>query len=709
MLKRCLLVCIIIGLWKTTFAENGYNLWLRYQPINDPALASQYSPLLQQLIFPATSPTLTVAKAELTLALHQMLQLNLPNVTSASLPGTLIIGTRQLKTIADAGINDDIKNLGNEGFLIRSLKQNNRQETLITANTDLGILYGVFHFLKLLQTHQNISSLAISEQPRIQRRLLNHWDNLNGTIERGYAGYSIWNWERLPGYLDKRYTDYARANASIGINGTVLNNVNASANSLTREYLQKAAALAAVFRPYGIKVYLTAKFSAPKEIGGLKTIDPLDPAVADWWKKKADEIYNIIPDFGGFLVKANSEGQPGPQDYGRTHVDGANMLASALKPHGGIVMWRTFVYENKKGEDRVKQAYQEFKSFDGRFAENVMIQPKNGPLDFQPREPILPLWGAMPRTPQLMEFQLTQEYLGFATHLVYLAPLLKETLETDTYAKGKGTTVASVVEGKTDGHTMSGMAGVANIGTDLNWCGHPFAQANWYAFGRLAWNPYDSSAGIATDWLKMTFSNDRSFIEPIQQLMMISRETAVDYMMPLGLHHIMKSGSRYGPGPWSKTAETVFHLADTAGIGINRSSTGTNAVAQYFSPLKEEYDQITTCPEKYLLWFHHVPWDYQMRSGRTLWNELVHHYYAGVQAVEKMQATWNNMNGKIDDERFEQVKQLLAVQAKEAAWWRDACVLYFQTHSKQPIPKEYPIPPQPLSYYKSLPYPDFKN
>lgn len=713
MLRRNLLVVfIVISSLVNAYAENGYELWLRYRLINDPVVMARYRNVLKEMVFPVTSPTLNVARLELQTALQQMLKVQLPEVAAVSQSGALVVGTEGLKIIASLGWGDSLKKSGSEGFLIRTTRLNGKTVTVIAANTDIGVLYGVFHFLKLLQTQQRVSALAICEKPAIRLRLLNHWDNLNGTIERGYAGYSLWDWQRLPGYADKRYVDYARANASVGINGTVLNNVNASSKSLTREYLQKAAALADIFRPYGVKVYLTAKFSAPREIGGLKTADPADTAVQRWWSKKADEIYSLIPDFGGFLVKANSEGQPGPQDYGRTHADGANMLADALKPHGGIVMWRTFVYENKKGQDRAKQAYQEFKPFDGQFSENVMIQPKNGPIDFQPREPLHPLWGAMPQTPQLMEFQITQEYLGFATHLVFLGPLFKETLDTDTYSKGEGSTVASIVEGKLDNHALSGIAGVANIGSDINWCGHPFAQANWYAFGRIAWNPDDEAASIASDWIKMTFTQDRSFIDPVLEFMLVSRETAVDYMMPLGLNHIMNLGSHYGPGPWDKITgwdAYVYHLADSTGIGVNRSSTGSNAVEQYFSPLREQLNLPATCPEKYLLWFHHVPWDHRMSSGRTLWNELVHRYYSGVRAVEKMQVTWHRMKGKIDAERFEQVKKLLAVQVSEAAWWRDGCVLYFQTYSKRPLPEGYPQPVHSLSYYKSIPYPDFKK
>jgi alpha-glucuronidase len=566
----------------------------------------------------------------------------------------------------------------------------------------------VFHFLKLLQTHQTITKLAVKSSPKLTHRILNHWDNLDRTVERGYAGFSLWEWHKLPDYLDSRYTDYARANASIGINGTVLTNVNANALILTPAYLEKVKALANVFRPYGIKVYLTARFSAPVEMGGLKTADPLDIQVKAWWKTKVDEIYTYIPDFGGFLVKANSEGQPGPQNYGRNHADGANMLAEAVAPHRGIVMWRAFVYDDKVPDDRAKQANNEFTPLDGKFKENVFVQVKNGPIDFQPREPFHPLFGVMPKTPLMMEFQLTQEYLGFATHLAYLAPLFEECLDSDTYVKGKGSTVAKIIEGKVDNHQLSGMAGVANIGNDRNWTGHPFGQANWYSYGRLAWDPYVSSETIAEDWIKMTFTNQAEVIGLVKQMMMNSREAIVNYMTPLGLHHLMGWSHHYGPGPWIKNKQRAdwtsvyYHKADSLGIGFDRTATGSNALSQYHPQVRAQFENVQTCPEEYLLWFHHVPWNHRMKSGNSLWEELVAHYYIGVDSVRQMQKTWDSLKGKIDNDRFEQVQQLLKVQEKEAKMWRNACVLYFQTFSKLPISPNYEKPDQTLEYYENL-------
>ena len=690
-------------------AENGYDLWLRYQKVDNSQLLNSYSKTLAKLNFPVNSATLTEAKKELQQGLNGLLDTNLPETDGIS-KGTLLVGTPASSKVLSGihAITNEISGLGDEGFLIKTLKVNGTPYTVIAARKDMGVMYGVFHFLRLLQTQSDIKELNITQVPKLQRRMLNHWDNLNGTIERGYAGYTLWDWQRLPGYIDPRYRDYARANASIGINGTVLNNVNANARSLTTEYLIKAAALADVFRPYGIRVYLTARFSAPKELQALNTADPLDPEVRQWWKDKVKEIYKYIPDFGGFLVKANSEGQPGPQDYKRTHADGANMMAEALEPYGGIVMWRAFVYENSRNVDRAGNGYEEFKPLDGKFNKNVFVQPKNGPIDFQPREPFHPLFGAMPQTPLMLEFQITQEYLGYATNLAYLGPLFEECLDADTYTKGKGTTVANVLEDYNRSHGISGIAGVANIGTDINWCGHLFGQSNWYAFGRMAWNPELSSEEVADEWLRMTFNNNTSFVNPIKEMMQQSRETVVNYRNPLGLNHIMNFATHYGPGPWYKDPHwdaKDYHKADETGIGVDRTSKGSNVVNQYAKPLAEILENLNTCPQKDLLWFHHLPWDYKMPSGKILWDELVAYYYKGVDEVRGMRKLWNSMEGKIDAERFNHVKQLLKVQEDEAIWWRDGCVLYFQTFSKRPIPSQYEHPQHTLEYYKRIPFP----
>lgn len=690
-------------------AENGYDLWLRYQKVDNSQLLNSYSKTLAKLNFPVNSATLTEAKNELQQGLNGLLDTNLPETDGIS-KGTLLVGTPASSKVLSGihAITNEISGLGDEGFLIKTLKVDGIPCTVIAARKDMGVMYGVFHFLRLLQTQSDIKELNITQVPKLQRRMLNHWDNLNGTIERGYAGYTLWDWQRLPGYIDPRYRDYARANASIGINGTVLNNVNANARSLTTEYLIKAAALADVFRPYGIRVYLTARFSAPKELRALNTADPLDPEVRQWWKDKVKEIYKYIPDFGGFLVKANSEGQPGPQDYKRTHADGANMMAEALEPYGGIVMWRAFVYENSRNVDRAGNGYEEFKPLDGKFNKNVFVQPKNGQIDFQPREPFHPLFGAMPQTPLMLEFQITQEYLGYATNLAYLGPLFEECLDADTYTKGKGTTVANVLEDYNRSHGISGIAGVANIGTDINWCGHLFGQSNWYAFGRMAWNPELSSEEVADEWLRMTFNNNTSFVNPIKEMMQQSRETVVNYRNPLGLNHIMNFATHYGPGPWYKDPHwdaKDYHKADETGIGVDRTSKGSNVVNQYAKPLAEILENLNTCPQKDLLWFHHLPWDYKMPSGKILWDELVAYYYKGVDEVRGMRKLWDSMEGKIDAERFNHVKQLLKVQEDEAIWWRDGCVLYFQTFSKRPIPSQYEHPQHTLEYYKRIPFP----
>ncbi len=692
-------------------AENGYRLWLRYDAIADKQLQNTYSKQLRWVLADSTSATLLAARRELQTGLTGLLAHPVSFTNTLHTEGTIVIGTLHNTIIQQATATENMQALGDEGYCILTRKKGNNTLTIVAANTDKGVLYGTFHLLRLLQTQQNISKLNIFSKPRIQHRLLNHWDNLNGTVERGYAGFSIWNWQKLPGYIDQRYIDYARANASIGINGTVLSNVNANAWILTDDYLQKVAALANTFRPYGIKVYLTARFSAPVEIGGLKTADPLDTQVQAWWQQKAKDIYSYIPDFGGFVVKANSEGQPGPQNYGRNHADGANMLADALAPFGGVVMWRAFVYSNETPEDRFKQAYNEFTPLDGSFRKNVLVQVKNGPIDFQPREPFHPLFGAMPNTPLMMEFQLTQEYLGFSTHLVFLPSLFKECLNADTYAKGPHTTVADIVSGIADHHSLSGMAGVANIGSDINWCGHPFAQANWYAYGRLAWDYTLSEQQLAGEWIRQTFGNNKKLVENVQQMMLASREAVVNYMTPLGLHHIMGYGHHYGPAPWYDKAPRAdwnpvyFHRADSTGIGFDRTTTGSNALAQYKPAVQKQFGDVATCPEDYLLWFHHIPWNYRLSSGRNLWQELCYKYYSGVDTVRRMQHTWQQMKPYIDSERFEQVSMLLAIQEKEAVWWRNACLLYFQTFSRMPIPKGYEQPDHTLEYYKALKFP----
>ena len=579
------------------------------------------------------------------------------------------------------------KNLKDEGYTIS--KQNGKIQ--ISSPTDRGILYGTYHLLRLQAMNTDIESrLPITENPSYDLRILNHWDNLDGTIERGYAGQSLWQWEELPNTLSPRYIDYARANASIGINGTVLNNVNASPQILSAPYLQKVKALADLFRPYGIKVYLSANFASPMVLDSLPTADPLDKEVIRWWKNKAKEIYRLIPDFGGFLVKANSEGQPGPCDFGRTHAEGANMLADALKPYKGIVMWRAFVY-SPDDADRAKQAYQEFKPLDGQFRSNVIIQTKNGPVDFQPREPYSPLFTAIEHTDQMVEFQITQEYLGHSNHIAYLAPMWKEFFDF------------------VPANSLKAIAGVSNIGTDVNWCGHPFAQSNWYAFGRLAWNPSLSSEEIADEWLKQTFSTETVFVEPVKELMLQSREAVVDYMMPMGLHHLFAWGHHYGPEPWCAIPgarpdwmPSYYHKADKTGIGFDRSSKGSNAVAQYPSSLAKLYDNIDTCPEEYILWFHHVPWTHKMKNGTTLWESLCRHYDKGVQQTKSFQKTWDSIKGHIDNDRFYQVQSLLKTQTRDAIWWKDACLLYFQEFSQLPFPSDMESPIHDLDELKKV-------
>ena len=598
---------------------------------------------------------------------------------------------------------DKALNLG-EGYNIyaRPAQQgdNIQYEATITASNPIGLLYGAYELIRLQNTdayntgsgnQQNFSkAIDETEKPQVGLRILNHWDNLDGSIERGYAGKSIFKWEEIKlgkngkgGSISKSLHDrlitYARANASLGINGSVLNNVNASPKMMTAEYINKVKVIANILRPYGIRVYLSINFASPMALGYTKTADPLDKKVQQWWKKKAKEIYAAIPDFGGFLVKANSEGQPGPGDYHRTHADGANMLADALKPFGGIVMWRSFVYgANHKGEDRVKQAVSEFKGMDGKFRDNVILQSKNGPLDFQPREPYAPIFDNIKQTPQIAELQITQEYLGQSKHLTYLAPMWKEFFEF------------------VNPNRVKGIAGVANIGDDANWCGHPFSQANWYAFGRLAWNPSLTAEEIAHEWLVQTYENqDEKFTKPVEMMMMTSREACVNYMMPLGLHHIFKFDHHYGPEPDGFIASyplewcpVYYHKADAQGVGFDRSSKGTDAVGQYPEPYRSLYDNIETCPEEYLLWFHHVAWDYKMKSGSTLWQELCMKYNMGVAMVEVYRDFWHTsakqyMKGH--EQEWQHTDSLLNVQLENAKEWRNTCLKYFQTFSKMKI------------------------
>ena len=689
-MRRLLLLALLPLFTLAARADDGYRLWLRYEPITDSALRQSYATAARHLVLATPtgtdSPTLTVARDDLTTALPGLLG-----------PAHALSVTLE-KSPAPAAA-------GEEGF---SLSLRGTDTIVISAARDVGALYGAFALLRHFQTHRPLAALAQTSAPKIQRRLLNHWDNLDRSVERGYAGKSLWEWDQLPGELNPRYRDYARANASLGLNGVVPVNVNANAQFLTAPYLAKLAALANVFRPYGIRVYLTARFSAPIEIGSLKTADPLDPAVITWWNDKAAEIYRAIPDFGGFLVKANSEGQPGPQAYHRTHADGANLLATALAPHGGIVIWRAFVYDNKVPDDRHKQAYHEFVPLDGKFLPNVVVQVKNGPIDFMPREPFHPLFGAMPKTPLALEVQITQEYLGGSTELAYLAPMWREVLDADTHRPTAGSTVARVIDGSVDQHRLSVIAGVANTGTDRNWCGHQLAPANWYAYGRLAWDHTLGSATLAEEWTRQTFSNEPRVTQPITALLLASREAVVNYSMPLGLHHLMAEGHHQGPGPWvsglgrADWNSTYYHRADTQGLGFNRTATGSNALGQYDAAAARVWSDPATCPEEYLLWFHHVPWDHKMRSGQSLWDELCLRYQSGVDAVRTWQKSWDTLAGTIDAERHQHIATLLRGQEREARIWRDACTQYFATFSQRPLPAGVEPPTYKLADLRKL-------
>ena len=664
------IITSLIFLFSIAFAnaQNGHELWLR------PVKAKTVNVICKQ-----NSPTLSIAKQELT---DRWL-----GDANASI--TLVVKKD--------------KALKSDGFRL--------DKNSVQANTDAGILYGVYELLRRQQTSEPINNEIFN--PSYEVRILDHWDNLNGTVERGYAGHSIF-WRKEDPFTvtdnDKKlWQEYARANASIGINASVLDNVNASPLILSADYLNRAKEIANVLRPYGIKVYLAVNFASPSTLGKLKTADPLDKEVISWWKNKVKEIYSLIPDFGGFLVKASSEGQPGPQNYGRSHADGANMLADALKPYGGIVMWRAFVYSSNN-EDRAKQAYDEFMPLDGKFRDNVIIQVKNGPIDFQPREPFSPLFGAMKKTSVMPEFQVTMEYLGHANYLVFLSTMWEECLKSDTYQQGRGSTVARCTDGSIYPQKYTAIAGVSNVGLDTNWNGHQFNQANWYAFGRLAWNNTLKSEQIADEWIKLTFYNDSSqkfnksnyaadwnknFLQPVKKMMLESREAAVNFMTPLGLHHIMSARGHYGPGPWwapkgmrPEWTPPYYHHAGADGIGFDRTTKGSDAVSQYHEPLASEFNNVATCPEKLLLWFHHLPWDYKMKNGRTLWDDLCYHYEEGVNQVREFQKVWDKAGPYVDSTRFMEVQRKLRIQCVNAILWKDACTLYFQQFSKMPIPYE---------------------
>lgn len=680
-LIKLFFILIAVLFSSTLHAEDGYDLWLRKGPAKP----------VKVTVSGKKSATLDVAKEELTKFWQ-----GAPNATV------------QLVVKADKAIKGD-------GFKING--------TVVTANTDAGVLYGTYDLLRRMASGQSTDNVL--SNPSYQRRILNHWDNPTGTIEHGFAGRSIfWRNERDSVTVNagdiSRWKDYARINASVGINGAVVNNVNAQPMMLSAPYLKKYAAIANAMRPYGVKIYMAPNFASPMRQGGLKTADPLDPEVIKYWQAKAKEIYALIPDFGGFLIKANSEGQPGPQDYKRSHVDGANMLADAVKPYGGIVMWRAFVYA-PNDPDRAKQAVQEFLPFDGQFRDNVIIQVKNGPVDFQPREPFSPLFGAMKKTSVMPEFQIMQEYLGEAKQLVFLSTMWEECLKTDTYQMGAGSTVGKVTDGSIYPQKYTAIAGVSNIGLDSNWTAHPFGAANWYAFGRLGWDNTLTSAQIADEWLKLTFAPvttegkaemaaknwDAGFLAPVKKMMLDSREAAVNYMMPLGLHHQFH-GSHYGPAPWSAPPRTradwtpkYYNKADKDGIGFNRSKTGTDAVSQYHEPLNTTYGTLETCPEIYLLWFHHVPWTHKMKSGRTLWDELCVKYDTGVKQVRQFQVVWDMAQPFVDAQRFENVQSRLRTHVRDAQVWKDASILYFQTLSGMPIPADVERPVRDLSYLMS--------
>ncbi len=676
-------------------ADDGYRLWLKFDKV---ASAARYAPFAQSLSseFPST-PILETAKKELAQGLK-----GLTGVSPRSIAANGSIQFLKDATIPEEGFEIQVDK--KVQVKVEGLSVVGRKYIRIKARSDRGILYGVFELLRTIQQEKALDNITSS--PKVKFRMLNHWDNVMGTIERGYAGQSLWKWYELPETVDPRYTEYARANASIGINAVAINNVNASARFLTPEYLAKVKALADVFRPYGIKLFLSVNFASPKILGRLKTSDPLDPEVRAWWQAKTKEVYHYIPDFGGFLVKANSEGEPGPQEFGRTHADGANMLAEAVKPFNGIVIWRAFVYAPNPKGDRFKEAYNDFKPLDGTFAKNVIVQVKNGPIDFQPREPFHPLFGAMPKTPLALEFQITQEYTGFSTNVFYQSILFKECLDSDTYQNGKGSTVAKVIDGSLGNDHITMMAGVANTGSDRNWTGHLLSQANWYAFGRLAWDHTLSSEKIADEWVKQTLTRDAEASQTIENILLKSRDVYVNFTTPLGLHHVMGQGIHWGPEPWLERSQRpdwtsiYYHRADSLGLGFDRKATGSNALSLYHPEVAKQWLDPAKTDLNYLLWFHHVGWQEKLSSGRSLWDEFCYRYDTGLKEVEALQKDWESVKGKVDPELFADVRGRLAAQQRESVLWRDANVLYFQTYSKLPI--NYGKPTRTLAELKEI-------
>lgn len=704
--RRAIFACLLLGCTSSTLrADDGYELWLRYAAVGDPGRRAEYLASMSQLVVEGESATLMAARDELARGLGGLLGRPLTLDTRPLRAGVVVAGTRASSPlIASLPLAAALRGVGREGFLIRRMRVRGTMAIVIAANSDIGVLYGAFALLREIQTHRSLRRVEIASRPRVPLRMLDHWDNLDRSVERGYAGASIWEWNQLPAIVSPRYRDYARANASLGINGAVLTAPNTNARALAPEFLRKAATLAAIFRPYGIRVYLTARFSAPIEIGGLRTADPLDPVVRQWWRHKADEVYAAIPDFGGFLVQGNADGQPGPHTYGRTHADGANLLADALASRGGIVIWRAYVASERTPPDRVRDLYDELSPLDGAFRRNVMLQVKHGPLDFQPREPFNPLFGAMPRTPLLLELQLTKEYLGADTHVVFLGPLIEEVLRADTHRTGAGSTVARVLDGTVHPGVRSGLAGVANIGSDRNWTGGIVNQANWYAYGRMAWDPSLSASRVAEEWVRTTFSNDSGVVATVRDMLMQSREAAVNYMTPLGLSSMTAAPNHYGPAPWVKDGRpdwtpVYYHRADVAGIGFDRTAEGSDAVAQYAAPVRDRYGNRESVPDSLLLWFHRVEWRERLASGRTVWEELTYRYNAGVDSVRAMQRSWRTVQGSIDAERYAQVLTALGIQEREARWWRDASLLYFQSLHGLAIPARYERPALTLEQY----------
>ncbi|WP_051572094.1 alpha-glucuronidase family glycosyl hydrolase [Ruminiclostridium cellobioparum] len=674
-----------------------YKCWLKYYKLENKKLSGEYENLLRNIVIKENTAITQSAVNELKRGLAGILGIRPEISEEPAKPAFLMLGTLSGNKSIAGLLGREKQNLGEEGFIIKLLTENEQKQLLVAGKTDRGLLYGVFSLLRLIQTGTGLDELPRIENPVNQLRMVNHWDNMDGSIERGYAGKSIfYKNNKITGNL-ARIGDYARILASVGINAIAINNVNVHKIEtllITDRYIKDAAKLNEIFRSYGIKLFLSINFASPLSTGELSTADPLDKEVRKWWKNRAEFIYSHMPDFGGFLVKADSEGRPGPFTYGRTHADGANMLAEALKPHGGLVIWRCFVYNclqdwRDRTIDRAKAAYDHFMPLDGAFAENVLLQIKNGPMDFQVREPVSPLIGGLEKTNQVLELQTTQEYTGQQKHLCYLVPMWKEVLDFDTCAKGRGTSVKKIISREVFKNKYGGFATVTNIGDDTNWTGHQMAQANTFGYARLAWDPELTSEEIAESWIRLTYSNDRILVGTIKDMLLGSWRTYENYTSPLGIGWMVNPNHHYGPNVdgYEYDKWGTYHRADHKGIGVDRTvRNGTGYAGQYHKEVARLYENVETCPEELLLFFHYIPYDYRLKSGETLIQYIYNTHFEGVEQAEELKRKWESLKDKVEEDVFDHVMERLEGQIAHSKEWRDIINTYF--FRKTGIPDE---------------------